>query len=488
MVEVRVGLRLLETLTSALYEDPIILFREYVQNSADAYNMAIDEDSTLAFNEFKIDIDIDADNFNILIKDNGYGIPESEFIDKMTTIGASNKSNFTDQIGFRGIGRLSGMPFCKELVFINKPVGLNKCLIYTWEGEKFHKFLNQEIDLELNAAVEKISSSREEYYEGNINEHFFKVELHGYQEEIKELVDSDFKQRLSKMLPLNYSPDFSQMDVIKNKYKQYMGESLDKYSFKIFLNGEFLYKPYSNKHILESDIVFWELKFKSNKSTMPGDKFGILWFTFNRKLSGNPITEPYGILVRSKNMLMGGSDSLADAIIRSRVDYVATYRELVQTLTGVYGEMLINTPRLNDNARRDWFKIDSLSIELRNIIVEFMKHLLAYRNCASKAFNNPGNEKIREKLIKAYSDLTDGYKPEKFINDFYQHRDSVKSNDDKVFEFADDDIPHFSITIRRFYDRLAKCLRIYYLEKKELEEFLKIRAYIKKHFNEEQEG
>ena len=222
MVEVRVGLRLLETLTSALYEDPIILFREYVQNSADAYNMAIDEDSTLAFNEFKIDIDIDADNFNILIKDNGYGIPESEFIDKMTTIGASNKSNFTDQIGFRGIGRLSGMPFCKELVFINKPVGLNKCLIYTWEGEKFHKFLNQEIDLELNAAVEKISSSREEYYEGNINEHFFKVELHGYQEEIKELVDSsDFKQRLSKMLPLNYSPDFSQMDVIKNKYKQY---------------------------------------------------------------------------------------------------------------------------------------------------------------------------------------------------------------------------------------------------------------------------
>ena len=35
MAEPTVSLRLLETLTSALYEDPIILFREYVQNSLD---------------------------------------------------------------------------------------------------------------------------------------------------------------------------------------------------------------------------------------------------------------------------------------------------------------------------------------------------------------------------------------------------------------------------------------------------------------------
>ena len=31
--------------------------------------------------------------------------------------------------------------------------------------------------------------------------------------------------------------------------------------------------------------------------------------------------------------------------------------------------------KLNDNARRDWFKIDEESIKLRQIIVEFMKRL-----------------------------------------------------------------------------------------------------------------
>lgn len=36
-MSIGMGLRLLETLTSALYEDPIVFFREYVQNSADAF-------------------------------------------------------------------------------------------------------------------------------------------------------------------------------------------------------------------------------------------------------------------------------------------------------------------------------------------------------------------------------------------------------------------------------------------------------------------
>ena len=41
------------------------------------------------------------------------------------------------------------------------------------------------------------------------------------------------------------------------------------------------------------------------------------------------------------------------------------YRELTQTLNGIYGELLIDTARLSDNARRDWFKIYASSIQLR---------------------------------------------------------------------------------------------------------------------------
>ena len=141
MAETAISLRLLETLTSALYEDPIILFREYVQNSLDAYNTTVNNNQAKAFDGFSVDIKVDKDNSYIEIRDNGYGIKEEDFLTKMTLIGESDKKK-EDQIGFRGIGRLSAMPFCKELVFENKPQGTNKRLIFKWDGKKFNELLN----------------------------------------------------------------------------------------------------------------------------------------------------------------------------------------------------------------------------------------------------------------------------------------------------------------------------------------------------------
>ena len=71
------GIRLLETLTTALYADAIVLFREYIQNSADAYNESIEQG--LELDDFTIRINIDRENRIIQILDNGYGIEKSDF-------------------------------------------------------------------------------------------------------------------------------------------------------------------------------------------------------------------------------------------------------------------------------------------------------------------------------------------------------------------------------------------------------------------------
>jgi len=489
MAEVKIGLRLLETLTSALYEDPIILFREYVQNSVDAYIMAI-KDKSKIFDGFSVDITVDKDNSNIQILDNGYGIPEEEFRNKMTSIGFSEKSKFKDQIGFRGIGRLSAMPLCKRLEFIDKPKGLDKILRFTWDGEKFNELLNQGEDHDFAATVEKITDISEEEYPCDINDHFFKVEIQGYEEAISELLSGDdFKDRLCKMLPLKYSSNFEQQEQIKAKYHEFMGDSIDKYSFIVRLNDEELYKPYTDKDILESGIVFWELKYPSKKEGIPGEKIGILWFSFNRVIKARDKAEHHGILVRSKNMLMGDQYSLANAIIRSKSEYVTTYRELAQMLRGVTGEMLIDSPDLKDNARRDWFRIDEDSIKLRHIIVEFMKRLHIYRYAASTHFSNKAKEKSREKLIEAYRSLITNYDPDRdrFIQDIDMLKKEIGA-DQEVFVFADEDIPVFSIIIKRFYERLIKCLHEYYKNKNELEEFIKIRTLLKKDLNKEQKS
>lgn len=486
MVEIRIdpviGPQLLESITSALYEDPIIIFREYVQNSVDAYNMQIDKDQSNQMEDFFVDINIDRRKRNIQILDNGYGIPKDQFLYEMTAIGASAKPKFKNQIGFRGIGRLSAMPSCKRLIFTNKPKGSDELQHFFWNGDRFHELLNRGEEPNFAAMVGKITDHFDEKYTGDINKHFFKVEIQGYKEEVKELIATDdFKERLCILLPLKYSPDFEHQEEIKAEYQNYMGQSLDRFSFIVRLEDKILYKPYTDKDILESGIVFWKLKISSMKKSTMGEKIGILWFTFNRKIERIK-NEPYGIYVRSKNMLMGDRYSLATDTARSKTGYVTTPRELSQMLNGVSGEMLIQSTRLNDNARRDWFRIDEEFLPLRNIIVDFMRRLHVYRYTASRFFKNRTN---KEKLIKAYSELT-SFDSDRVISDINAMQKQVVP-DKEIFKFADEDIPTFPITMRRFYERLIKSLYQYYKNRRKLQEFIKLRTFIKKDLNKDQQ-
>jgi len=500
MAKVKFGLRLLETLTSALYDNPIVLFREYVQNSVDAYDRALKENFDTIEN-FSVDISIDKSKRSMTIFDNGYGIHEQDFNSKMTDIGVDKKSDLSSQIGFRGIGRLSAIPFCETLVFKNKPKGNQKVFLFIWNGKKFNEMLIKDSGIELDEAFDVITSSSFERYEGDINDHFFSVFIENYNEEINELIiRKDFKQHLCLVLPLKYHPDFSYQDDIKENYLKIMNDDLGKTAYNIKLDSEFLYKPYLNKNILEAGIYFWNLKFPKTPDGIE-EPFGLLWFTFNKKIVANPLDQPYGILVRSKNMLMGNNNSLVDAIFHNKPDdYIASYRELTQTIQGVYGEMLINSTRFNDNARRDWFKLDNASIMLRDIIFEFLKRLFRYRVTASKAFTaktDKDQENDKQKLRNAIVDLTSTPNPKTFVDSFYKAKviaDNQKEEEEKVkkqnteknkLEYADEDVPFLPFQLQKLYNRILILLREYFSNESNLENFLKIRNFIKKDLNKE---
>jgi len=486
---IKMGLRLLETLTSALYEDPIVLFREYIQNSVDAYVAATRDNSGIDMEDFYVDIEIDYENKAIRFADNGYGIELSKFEEYMRSIGKSDKGKYKDQIGFRGIGRLSALPFCDELIFRNKVKGSDKIQVFQWDGKKYSDLLLKGEDHELDAAMGEISKIFEYPYDGSLECHFFEVRIRNYSVEIVELLSTaDFRGKLCLLLPLRYSPSFDAQGIVKQEYDRVMGKSLEASSFDIRLDGQTLYKPYEGRHILESEIVFWPLQLKPRAENKEPEKIGVLWFSFNRKVTANPTNEPRGIKVRSKNMLVGGEDSLADAVSVNSSDYVATYRELTQTLAGVYGEMLLYTDSLDDNARRDWFKIDASSIELRSIIAEFLRRLIAYRYAASRAFSDKSDAKKKEKLIKAYTELTQGLNQEQFLSDFYTPVADDKQEDiPPLPERPYEDIPKASITVKRFYSKVLNALEGYFLEERDLKSFIKIRAFLKKKLNEEQE-
>src|ERR1035441_3416915 len=84
-----VGKDILELLSSAMYVDPLSIFREYIQNAADSLDEATDLGSSSKGWEPAIHITIDPVARTATIADTGAGVPRASFINTLTSIGGS---------------------------------------------------------------------------------------------------------------------------------------------------------------------------------------------------------------------------------------------------------------------------------------------------------------------------------------------------------------------------------------------------------------
>src|SRR5437016_595833 len=88
-----IGKDILELLSSSMYVDPMTIYREYVQNAADAIDDA--RAARLLSDPGRIEITIDQNERSILIRDDGIGVDHEEFTTRMTAFGASAKRGTT---------------------------------------------------------------------------------------------------------------------------------------------------------------------------------------------------------------------------------------------------------------------------------------------------------------------------------------------------------------------------------------------------------
>src|SRR5438093_2570536 len=98
-----VGKDILELLSSAMYVDPLTIYREFVQNAADALDEADKNGLFSGNNRPRIDITLDLQTRTVKIGDNGTGIPRNWTARRLTSLGASHKRGKGAR-GFRGVG------------------------------------------------------------------------------------------------------------------------------------------------------------------------------------------------------------------------------------------------------------------------------------------------------------------------------------------------------------------------------------------------
>ena len=337
----KTGVYLLETLTAGMYNDPLSIYREYIQNAVDSIDLI---SSKRRRNSLRVSIDLDPINKTIKIHDNGSGIPSENAEQTLSSLGVSDKTG-TGMRGFRGIGRLGGIAFSDEVIYRTKARGEKVASVQTWDCIELRKLLadSKKSSLPLLNVFKRITNFHQENSK-RANTSFFEVLLEGVSSFRSYNMDLiKVRNYLTQVAPVPFNPDeFSFSDSIND----YLSKNLSYYrKYEIVLNGEPVYKPYRDKvKITKSrydtieDIYFFQIDAK-NKPIAYG------WYGQRRDLSGsiNRGEGLSGIRVRVGDILLGDAHLLDGCFRETRFN------------SYIIGEIHIDCPELIPNSRRDDF-------------------------------------------------------------------------------------------------------------------------------------
>ena len=241
--EITIGPDILELLSSAMYVDPITIYREYVQNAADAVDAAR-HDGTLASDQSgRVDIAMDAHARSVRIRDNGCGVPSEAFGRRLLALGGSEKRG-TSARGFRGVGRLAGLGYARDVIFRTSAAGETVTSELRWDCRGLKAALLAPDNVGSAADVIRSVTSYEQEDGTDADEHFFEVELKGVVRLSKDQLTSPSAvgASLSQVAPVPFAPDFR----FGTKITETLSRHMDTDTLLIHINGaaEPVYRPH----------------------------------------------------------------------------------------------------------------------------------------------------------------------------------------------------------------------------------------------------
>lgn len=413
-----VGAGILSIITESLYDKPIVVFREYVQNSVDSFRRA--EEEKVNENDLLCKIWLDKDCLFFL--DNGNGISKEKFYNKMIDIGISEKKQSKD-IGYKGIGRLSGLPYCSKLIFINicsyKNSNYQK---YYIDGKKYNdlKTSSQYYELEYKDLMESIGTYTEEVKDRDLSE--IKSILNPYQNMfekqdtgflvimesigsvLRETIEKeDFYEELGWLLPVKFKEE------LFNSNKSQLFEDMKKPSNELKIIPAKSYNISFYDKAIERPIKDDMLRDYTCKCDF---KYAIGFHSFYRdRIAISKENIFSGIKLYLDNMLLCDENELIP-ILQKYGLIRHTANELIQTVKGI-GAIIYITDKINisPNARRTFIEVtDNNSLEFLRYLAEFVdniyiaRYALSKYNSAKKALDQP-QEKLKQLRTNANSSL-----------------------------------------------------------------------------------
>ena len=372
-----VGKDVLELLSSSMYINPLAIYREYVQNAADSIEEAVAFGLLSPRETGRVDIKIDTTNRAVLIRDNGTGIDKAAFIRTLVALGASRKRG-TKARGFRGVGRLAGLGYCRELVFRSLSDSENEISEMRWDCQRLKSILR---DLSFKGDLEQLIKEvvRVQRRAALQHGHFFEVELSGIVRHGDDrLMNTEaIRDYLSQVAPVPFSPSFK----FGKKIEEQMSREVPLGTVQIHLNQEEqpIFRPHRDVFEVRKNAKdeFNGIQFFEVKSTSGG--FAAKGWVLDHAYFGaiDSLASIKGLRLRSGNMQVGESNVLEELFSEPRFN------------AWVVGEFHVLDDRILPNGRRDHYEqnvhFSNLLGQLRPIALDLSRrcrHSSVLRNAA----------------------------------------------------------------------------------------------------------
>ena len=205
--------RLLDLMINSIYTNKEIFFRELISNGSDAidklyFRSLTDKNLKVNKDDLKIKVDIDKENKNLIITDNGCGMTEEELDVNLGTIAKSGSLAFKEEneknedidiIGQFGVGFYSAFMVSDLVTVESKAVGSDKA--YRWqssgiEGYKIEPCEKEDIGTKIIIHIKE--DTEDEKYSEYLNDYKIQEIIRKYSNYIRYPIEMDIEKSRKK--------------------------------------------------------------------------------------------------------------------------------------------------------------------------------------------------------------------------------------------------------------------------------------------------
>ena len=395
-----VGTDILGLISTGIHTNPLTLYREYIQNAADAI------ERFASCKEGRVDIFVDAASRGLTIRDNGPGLSLQQAKDALIPVARSDKRAVSNR-GFRGFGRLSGLACCQSVVFVTRNKADAPATQLTWNGKKMRKCITERLALEETISecvrIERLKAE-------NMPEHFFEVRVEGVHRHTAALVlnVNAVRDYIGEVCPVPFSAEFPYKQHISEVFEHrqlpleldiylHQGESrhveLDAAKHLNRLHGA--HAPLSAER--KDDFIEFE---KIEIPALSGEAFAAVgWIAHTSYLGALHLrSQVRSLRARVGNIQIGDETAFDHLFSETRFNRWCV------------GEIHILDPRIIPNGARDYFETNVHLRNLENHLIVLCREIEQKCRAASKRRNLSKKYQAFLEDIKATHDLvTSGY-------------------------------------------------------------------------------